>query len=299
MQQGNVMAPSSHPMRIVTGSGSARAVLDYRPVDGADCLLFYPGTMACPRQYEVFLEALHRQGLGTAALHFTGHGVMPHCTGFTFDTLLQNVLDAEACLRARGVRRLAVCGHSQGAILTLAHAAHSSALAAALPIAGCYPQQSDAILLTRFARWQAQRARLQSFIDAAARRLPRLPVPLWAYLSVPRILAGGRGMRHRTARQRWSYPLVFLRSLFAAQVPEQACCPVHMLAAVNDALFTPDIIRHAYELLQAPRKSLFWLPGGGHLMVFVPRMAHIAARHVAACCAGAGLRLGPVRATGG
>lgn len=286
-------------MRIVTGSGSARAVLDYRPVDGADCLLFYPGTMASPRQYEVFLEALHRQGLGTAALHFTGHGVMPHSTGFTFDTLLQNALDAEACLRARGVRRLAVCGHSQGAILALAHAAQSSALAAALPIAGCYPQQSDAILLTRFARWQAQRARLQSFIDAAARRLPRLPVPLWAYLSVPRILAGGRGMRHRTARQRWSYPLAFLRSLFAAQVPERARCPVHMLAAVNDALFTPDIIRHTYDLLQAPRKSLFWLPGGGHLMVFVPRMAHIAARHVAACCAGAGLRLGPVRTTGG
>lgn len=292
------MAPSSRHMRITIGSGSARAVLDYRPVDGADCLLFYPGTMACPWQYEIFLEALHRQGLGTAALHFTGHGVMPHCTGFTFDTLLQNALDAEAWLRSQGVRRLAACGHSQGAILTLAHAAWSSALAAALPIAGCYPQQSDAILLTRFARWQAQRPRLQSFIDAAAHRLPRLPVPLWAYLSLPRILAGGRGFRQRTARQRWSYPLVFLRSLFAAQVPEQARCPVHMLAAANDALFTPDIIRHAYELLQAPRKSLFWLPGGGHLMVFVPRMARIAARHVAACCAGAGLRLGSVRATG-
>ena len=285
-------------MRITIGSGSARAVLDYRPVDGADCLLFYPGTMACPWQYEIFLEALHRQGLGTAALHFTGHGVMPHCTGFTFDTLLQNALDAEAWLRSQGVRRLAACGHSQGAILTLAHAAWSSALAAALPIAGCYPQQSDAILLTRFARWQAQRPRLQSFIDAAAHRLPRLPVPLWAYLSLPRILAGGRGFRQRTARQRWSYPLVFLRSLFAAQVPEQARCPVHRRGAANDALFTPDIIRHAYVLLQAPRKSLFWLPGGGHLMVFVPRMARIAARHVAACCAGAGLRLGSVRATG-
>ena len=142
-------------MRITIGSGSARAVLDYRPVDGADCLLFYPGTMACPWQYEIFLEALHRQGLGTAALHFTGHGVMPHCTGFTFDTLLQNALDAEAWLRSQGVRRLAACGHSQGAILTLAHAAWSSALAAALPIAGCYPQQSDAILLTRFARHEA------------------------------------------------------------------------------------------------------------------------------------------------
>lgn len=298
MQQENIMPPSSRHMRIAIGSGSARALLDYRPVDGADCLLFYPGTMASPWQYEVFLEALHRQGLGTAALHFTGHGAMPHSTGFTFATLLQNALDAEAWLRSQGVRKLAACGHSQGAILTLAHAAQSSALAAALPIAGCYPQQSDAILLTRFARWQAQRPRLQSLIDTAARRLPRLPVPLWAYLSLSRILAGGRGLRHRTARQRWTYPLIFLRSLFAAQVPEQARCPVYMLAAVNDALFTPAIIRHAYELLQAPRKSLFWLPGGGHLTVFVPRMARTAARHVAACCAGAGLRLGPVRATG-
>lgn len=282
-------------MRLAIGSGSARALLEYRPVEGADCLLFYPGTMTCPWQYRVFLDALHRQGIATAALHFTGHGLMPHRAHFTFDTLLQNALDAEACLRAGGIRRLAVCGHSQGAILTLAHAAQSSALAVALPIAGCYPQQSDAILLTRFARWPDRRPRLQEAIDAAAHRFPRLPVPLWAYLSPSRILAGGRGLRHRAARQRWSYPLAFLRSLFAAQVPEQARCPVHMLAAVNDALFTPDIIRHAHALLRAPRKSLFWLPGGGHLAVFVPRMADIAARYVAACCAGAGLRLGTVR----
>ncbi|MCI7568119.1 MAG: alpha/beta hydrolase [Desulfovibrio sp.] len=285
-------SPDSSRMRIAIGSGPARALLDYHPVEGADCLLFYPGTMTGPRQYEIFLAALRRQGLSTAALHFTGHGDMPHHTGFSFNTLLQNALDAEACLWARGARRLAVCGHSQGAILTLAHAALSSRLAVALPIAGCYPQQEDAILLTRFARWRTQRPRIQELIHAAARRFPRLPVPLWAYLPLSRILAGGRGMRHCATRQRWTYPLAFLDSLFAAQVPEQARCPVHMLAAVNDALFTQDIIRNACARLQAPRKSLFWLPGGGHLAVLVPRMALTAARYAAACCAGAGLRLG-------
>ncbi len=273
------------------GSGPSRALLDYRPLEGADCLLFYPGSMVSPHQYEIFLAALRRQGLSTAAVHFTGHGDNAHCAGFTFDTLLQNALDAEAWLRSRGERTIAVCGHSQGAILALAHAAQSSGLAAALPMAGCYPQQEDAILATRFAPWRERRACLQESIDAAARRLPRLPVPLCAYLSLSRILEGGKDLRQRAARQRWSYPLMFLRSLFAARVPEQARCPVHMVGVANDALFTPELVRHAYDRLRAPRKSLFWLPDGGHLAVFAPRMAHTAARHAAACCAGAGLRL--------
>lgn len=281
----------SHRERFAIGSGSSRALLDYYPVAGADCLLFYPGSMSCPCQYDIFIAALRQQGLSVAALHFTGHGSLPHTSDMTFATLLQNALDAEAFLRSRGVDRLAACGHSQGAILTLAHAAQSARLAAALPIAGCYPQQDDAILLTVFSRWQAQRPRLQDALRAAARRFPRLPIPLQAYLSLSRILSGSNGMRRRATRQRCFYPLAFLHSLFAAQVPERARCPVHMLAAVNDALFTPDIIRNAYARLQAPRKSLFWLPGGGHLAVHVPRMAFTAARHIASCCAGAGLRL--------
>lgn len=291
-----MLSLTSRRLRFTIGSGPSRALLDYHPVAGADCLLFYPGSMSSPYQYDVFLSALRQQGLSTAALHFTGHGSMPHNAVFTFATLLQNALDAEALLRSRGVCRLAVCGHSQGAILTLAHAAQSSRLSLTLPIAGCYPQQDDAITLTLFSRWQTRRSRLQNALRTAARRFPRLPIPLQAYLSPARILAGGHGMRRRATRQRSSYPLAFLYSLFAAQLPEQARCPVHMLAAANDALFTPDIVRHAYARLQAPRKSLFWLPDGGHLAILVPRMALTAARHIAACCAGAGLRLGRQRA---
>lgn len=95
------------------------------PNAGAGLMLFYPGTMLSPFQYRPMLAALHEAGFAVAGLHLTGHGLNPHAVRFSFEDLLQDGLDAEEWLRDTGFTRIAVCGHSQGGILTLAHAAAS------------------------------------------------------------------------------------------------------------------------------------------------------------------------------
>jgi len=164
--------------------------LEIWPNQGAGVMLFYPGTMLSPFQYRPLLAALRQSGFAVAALHLTGHGLNRHSTGFTFGDLLQNGLDAEGWLRAEGHSDIAVCGHSQGGILALAHAAASSRLMAAFPITGILPQMCEAIYLTRFASMADRRQKIAAIFAALARWLPRLPLPLHAYLEPGKILAG-------------------------------------------------------------------------------------------------------------
>lgn len=265
--------------------------LEIRPNEGAGVMLFYPGTMLSPFQYGPLLDALREAGLAVAALHLVGHGMNSHRAGFTFADLLRNGLDAEAWLREAGYKHIAVCGHSQGGILTLAHAAASDGITAAFPITGILPQMPEAIQLTRFAPWAARRKKLEAAITRMAHGLPRLPVPLQAYLDPGRIFTGARRMVTSRRKARLSYPLGFLASLFVADVPERLRCPLCFFSAQNDALFTPSIIQATFNRLEAPNKRLVWLDGGGHLAVMNPGICRFAARTAATFCAGLGFPL--------
>ena len=254
-------------------------------------MLFYPGTMLSPRQYRPLLAALHEAGFAVAALHLTGHGRNSHWTGFTFADLLQDGLAAERWLRQEGFDAIAVSGHSQGGILTMAHAAASQGLTAAFPITGTLPQNDDTMDLTLFRRWKNKRREFAASLNAAAGWLPHLPLPLSAYLSVRRITSGARRIVYDRKGARLTYPLAFLASLFSANVSEEMHCPLYLFSAVNDALFTPANTKATFEMLRAPVKKLLWLPGGGHLAVMNPPLCRFMARHAAAVCAGQGLPL--------
>lgn len=269
----------------------SKASLEFWPKRNAGVMLFYPGTMLCPRQYRPLLMALHEAGFAVAALHLTGHGRNSHWTGFTFADLLRDGLAAEQWLRQEGFNAIAVSGHSQGGILTLAHAAASQGLTAAFPITGTLPQSDDAVDLTRFRRWKSRRREITANINALARWLPRLALPLPAYLSVRRITSGARRIVYDRKHSRLTYPLAFLASLFSANVSEEMHCPLYFFSAVNDALFTPANTKATFEMLRAPVKKLLWLPGGGHLAAMNPPLCRFIARHAAAVCAGQGLPL--------
>lgn len=258
---------------------------------GAGTLLFYPGTMLSPTQYRGLLLAAHDAGLTTAGLHLEGHGVNPHCAGFTFDDLLADGLLAEAWLHDQGLGPVAVCGHSQGGILALAHAAASTTLSAAFALCAVFPQMAEAITLTRFAMLARHRAALERAIARAAAVLPRLPLPLACYLSAGRVLAGHCGLRFSRRRCRFTYPLGFLASLFLARVPTRLNCPFWLFNARDDALFTPRLATAVFNLVRAPQKHLVWLPRGGHLAPMNPRLGRFLARSMAACCAGRGMPL--------
>ena len=282
-----------HNYAIVTRKLPARRELQLEiwPNHGAGVMLFYPGTMLSPIQYRPMLMALRQAGFAVAALHLTGHGLNRHSTGFTFDDLLQNGLDAEIWLRQAGYSKIAVCGHSQGGILSLAHAAASPEIVASFPITGVLPQMREAIYLTHFAALADRRQKLEAAFATLARWLPRLPLPLHAYLAPGRILAGARRTVTDRRKARFSYPLQFLASLFNTHLPSTLRCPVCMFSARNDALFTPAIIQATFDSLKAPAKKLVWLFGGGHLAAMNPPLCQFTARTAAAFCAGLGLPL--------
>lgn len=254
-------------------------------------MLFYPGTMLSPFQYRPMLAALHEAGFAVAGLHLTGHGLNPHAVRFSFEDLLQDGLDAEEWLRDAGFTQIAVCGHSQGGILTLAHAAASRRLTAAFPICGILPQRPEAIELTLFRALADRRAALMSWINFLARWLPRLPLPVPAYLSLKRVSANARRVVISNHKSRLSYPLRYLASLFNARLSRHLHCPLYFFNAKDDALFTPALARSTFAFLHAPQKKMIWLPGGGHLAALNPALCRYTARIAAGACAGLGLPL--------
>lgn len=268
-----------------------RVTIELWPNADAGLMLFYPGTMLSPIQYRPMLTALHEAGFAVAGLHLTGHGLNPHAVRFSFEDLLQDGLDAEEWLRNAGFARIAVCGHSQGGILTLAHAAASNRLTAAFPICGILPQRPEAIELTLFRALGSRRAALMARINLLARWLPRLPLPVPTYLSLRRVGANARRVSMSKHKSRLSYPLSYLASLFNARLSRHMQCPLFFFNARDDALFTPALARSTFKFLQAPQKKLIWLPGGGHLAALNPALCRYMARIAAAACAGLGLPL--------
>lgn len=265
--------------------------LELWPNPGAGTMLFYPGTMLSPRHYRTLLAALREAGLAVAGLHLVGHGVNPHRGGFTFASLLEDGLLAERWLHEAGLGPVAVCGHSQGGIFAVAHAARSATLTAAFAICAILPHMPQAIELTRFARFASNRDRLERAIVRLGRAAPWLPVPLAAYLSLGRVLAGHGELRMERRGSRHTYPLGFLASLFSARIGTELNCPFRLYNARDDALFTPPLALDFFNEIHAPEKTLVWLPDGGHLAPMMPPRAAFMARDAAAVCSGLGMKL--------
>lgn len=272
-------------------TGSRQVTIELWPRPGAACLIFYPGTMFCPRQYRPFLHALWKNGLAVAGLHLTGHGCNPHHSLFSFSDLLQDGLDAEQWLRHQGLGPLLVSGHSQGGILAMAHASRSDGVRACMAFSGIFPQSPRAIELTRFTAWATRRDRLLAGIGLCSRWLPRLPLPAFSYLSPKKILAGCLRLSLDRRQARASYPLAYLYSLFSTSLSSRLLCPFHLFNALDDGLFTRPLIEETFAAVEAPEKHCIWLPRGGHLAICSPVVAARAAAKVALLASGHGLPL--------
>lgn len=254
-------------------------------------MLFYPGTMLSPFQYRPLLAALREAGFAVAALHLTGHGLNPHNVGFTFDDLLHDGLEAEQWLHDAGLGPLAICGHSQGGILTLAHAAASRRLTAAFPLCGVLPQQDEAISLTLF-RPAGRAARKTDGRHQRSDPSRAAPAPAGARLSFPAPdQCRSAPYPGQPAQKPFELSSAFLASLFNARLSPRLRCPLYLFNARDDALFTPTLALSTFDLLHAPYKRLIWLPHGGHLAAMNPLLCRYMARTASAACAGLGLPL--------
>lgn len=268
----------------------------------ATTVLFYPGTMANALCYEGLLQNLAEQGFNVVGLHPLSHGKSP-CLNkkFTFDDMLQNGKDAALWASRHCSGPLVVCGHSQGGILTLAHASApipsgAPRLSAAFLLCTLLPQHPRAIELTLFRPFAPWHKKLLRAVRWLARLFPRFPVVIPCYLSILRIAKGGKDAV-RVGTMRLSYPLCFIASLFSANLHHATrkgniCCPLEIISAQNDALFSPELMRCMLALIEAPAKKCVLLSGGGHLAPFVPAYAAQIARHMAQSCTELGLGLG-------
>lgn len=264
-----------------------QTVLEFFPAK-AGVLLFYPGSLLAPGHYFVLLRAFREAGFAVAALHLPGHGL---CCGhfwqtFTFPQLLAQGLKAEEYLHKAGHEHIVVCGHSQGAILALAHGAASTKLAAIAAISGVLPQMDEAIGITLFGPLRCWRERIMANLRHLSAIFPGMPVPLPAYLSLRRILHGRRSpIIVGRDYGRVSYPLKYLYSLFATCIEPVMHCPTLLLGSENDALFPPPLLRKVYETIDAPCKRLLLARDGGHTAPYNEQMAQFFARATAEFCA--------------
>lgn len=274
--------PISRLIHLVGG-----AIVEVWKKSAEKCLLFYPGSLLEPGHYILLISAFYSAGFSVAGLHLAGHGKCLKSQKFTFADLVEQGRAAEEMLRARGFHKIVVCGHSQGGSLTLAHAAASKNLYAAFAIDAFFPDAPSAINLTRFSALAKHRERVIRVISGFARVFPRLPVPLPFYLSLRRVTAAKAGdIVIGDGARRISYPLVFLDSLFSAQIPRRIHCPFWLFAAKDDALFTPEIIQETFVAIEAPAKTLVWLTAGGHMAPFNPVQAQFIAGYCTAAIRG-------------
>lgn len=160
------------------------------------------------------------------------------------------------------------------------------------------PQHPRAIEVTLFAPFAQWHASLLRGIRKLARWLPWLPIMVPMYLSLPRIFAGSRNAVRPQGHMRAFYPLRFIASLFSADLMAATragglACPVSLITAHNDALFTPNLQACMWDAIAAPCKQRIVLTGGGHLAPFVPLYAAEIATHMAARCQALGFPLSP------
>jgi alpha-beta hydrolase superfamily lysophospholipase len=129
-----------------------------------------------------------------------------------------------------------------------------------------YQGHGKSLRIRRRLRWDALVA------NAADAVVPRLPVPLWAYLDLDRVcrlpqtrarlLADPSGSR--------AYPLGFLVGLLTADLSGlrdgSIPCPVLVIAATGDPLFSFGYTRRVYDRIVAPSKQLLVFDADRHLL---------------------------------
>lgn len=314
------MNSTPQPTHVTIQSTSVPIVLHVWLSDpAATTVVFYPGTMSGAGYYRMLLEQLVGQGFNVVGLNPLSHGDSPHTKYlFTFDDIVQNGKDAVIWARQHTTGPVVLAGHSQGGIAALAHlvaphaaqakangcspASSDDALSplpdAAFLLCTILPQHPRAIELTIFAPFAPWHTSLLRGIRSLATYLPWLPIMIPMYLSLRKIFRGGREAVRPHGSMRAFYPLTFIASLFSADLTQATrkggiSCPVSLITACNDALFTPDLLYTMWDAIKAPVKQRVVLEGGGHMAPFVPRYAAEIAAHMAKSCTSFGFALSP------
>ena len=267
----SVQRPDAYREVLVESAGFPVVLSVWEGRRGAPAVVFLPGTMTHPLFYEDFLDTLNREGLTVVGLHPARHGKSPRVRRrLTFETLLLNALDAvewtkENCPGAP----VLVLGSSQGGVLAMAVAARADGVSAVYAHNVLDPSLSSSLTITRAPAWLARyNPQLRRGLAVLARAVPRLPVPFDVYLDIRRVCRDPAtatyfytdplGLR--------SYPLELLAGMLATDLPGPARCPVTVVAASGDPLFSLAYTRAVFDRIEAPAKDLLVVDSDHHLI---------------------------------
>ena len=256
-------------------SAGAPIVLSIWPGDPwAPTVVFLPGTMTHPLFYAEFLEGLHRRGLSVVGVHYQGHGKSPRLgSQLHWANLVVNATDAVDWAATHLDGPVVLLGSSQGGILAMAVAARSRRLALVAAHNVLDPSLPESLTITRLPGWLVGAYRPQlATLRLAARIAPGLPVPFWAYLDLDRV-CGQPETRRRFLTDPLSlraYPLGFLAELCTAELSGvgdgSIGCPVLVIAASGDPLFSLAYTRRVFDRIVAPVKELLVFDVDRHLL---------------------------------
>lgn len=290
-----VQRPDAYQEVLIESAGTTSALSVWDGEHVAPAVLFLPGTMTHPLFYEEFLDALNLAGLSVVGLHPAGHGKSPRLRRprqLTFQTLVDNALDALGWMgETYPSVPLLVIGSSQGGVLAMAVAARSDQPAGVYAHNVLDPALASSLSVTRAPAWLAPvYPQLRGSLRLLAKVAPGLRVPFDAYLEMRRVsrdpavedyfYTDPLGLR--------SYPLGLLGGMLTNDLPGPARCPVVVLAASGDPLFSLEYTREVFDRIDAPAKELVTLEADPHLLfnealdvvlpVLLPRLlSHVSA----------------------
>lgn len=261
---------------VVIASGGVPVVLSvWRGSPSAPAVLFLPGTMTHPLFYEDFLDALNREGMTVVGLHPQAHGKSPRVRKpLTLAALLQNGRDALQWMRARFPDTSAVVfGSSQGSMLAMLLAAERQPMSAVFAHNVHDPALPSSIGVTRFpTSWSKGNDPMRRTMRALAAVAPRLPVPFASYLQMDRVTRDPEivELLDSDPLGRRSYPMEFMAGLVNVDTSGMRdgsiACPVVVITASGDRLFTLDYTRQVFETIVAPHKELVVIDSDTHLI---------------------------------
>jgi alpha-beta hydrolase superfamily lysophospholipase len=267
-----VQRPEAYEEVVVESDGAPNVLSVWAGPWDAPAVLFLPGTMLHPLFYEDFLDALSRDGLTVVGLHPQAHGKSPRVRRpLSFEALVRGGQVAVEWMRHRFPSApLVVLGSSQGGAVAMALAVREPDLAAVFAHNVLDPSSPDTLDITRFPRWLTRYPNgVRSFIRAASRVAPGAPLPYWAYLDLNRVTPDQEITErlHSDPLGRRTYPLRLIAGMLDEDVTRPVSCPVTVIAATGDQLFSLDYVRRAFERIDAPQKELLVVDADRHLIL--------------------------------
>jgi alpha-beta hydrolase superfamily lysophospholipase len=267
-----VQHPDRYREELITSHDFPIALSVWEGDPAEPVVLFVPGTMTHPLFYEEFLDALNQNGLTVVGLHPGAHGKSPRVrVQLTFETLIRNVLDAlEWAQTTYPNRPMVLLGSSQGGVLALAAGARATAVSRVIAHNVLDPELPATLEVIRAPAWlRPVYPQLRQVVRGLARIAPGLPVPFDAYLDIRRVSRDPKVVEHfyTDPLGRRTYPLALLAGMLSEPLTRPVNCPVVVLAATGDPLFSLRYTRAVFDRIQAPAKQLVVVDSDKHLVL--------------------------------